>query len=55
MSTLGLDSRKLKDLQPAVELWASYRPEQAAYRFRAAPGRHGLLRGPPWHQWPAGV
>ena len=35
MSTKLLDNRKLKDLQPATELWSQYHPEEAPHRFRA--------------------
>lgn len=35
MATKRLDPRIMKDLQPARELWALYRPEHAAWRFRA--------------------
>lgn len=35
MSTIVLDYREHKALQPAHALWAQYRPEEAAYRFQA--------------------
>ena len=35
MGSKLLDNRKLKDLQPASELWDMYQPETAPHRFRA--------------------
>ena len=35
MSTIILDSKKDKKLQPAYGLWQQYQPENAAYAFRA--------------------
>ena len=35
MSTILLDSREARGLQPALGLWKMYAPEKARYRFRA--------------------
>jgi dienelactone hydrolase len=35
MSTVSLDARTIKSLQPAFALWREYHPEKARYRFHA--------------------